>query len=147
MAVSVATEIVIDRTVEDLAAFAGNPDNAPLWYQNIKAVSWKTPRPLRVGSRIAFEAHFLRRVLVYTYEVTEIEPNRRLVMRTVEGPFPMETKYEFLPLGLGRSRMRLRNRGKPSGFGLLLIPLVAIAMYFANRKDLAKLKRIIESRS
>jgi hypothetical protein len=42
--------------------------------------------------------------------------------------------------------MTLRNRGEPSGFGRLAAPLMAAAMRRANRKDLARIKSILEQR-
>jgi hypothetical protein len=41
--------------------------------------------------------------------------------------------------------MTLRNVGKPSGLFGLAAPLMARAMRRANEKDLARLKRILES--
>ncbi|HEX2571851.1 MAG TPA: SRPBCC family protein, partial [Polyangia bacterium] len=93
MAVDVQTATIIDRPLGEVAAYAGNPDNAPRWYVNIKSVEWKTPAPICIGSRLAFVAEFLGRRLAYTYEIVDLVPESRLVMRTTEGPFPMETTY------------------------------------------------------
>jgi uncharacterized membrane protein len=145
MAVDVQTQIVISRPRPEVAAYASNPDNAASWYQNIESVEWKTPRPLTVGSRIAFVARFLGRRLSYTYEVTELVPGERFVQRTMEGPFPMETTYTWEDDPAGGTRMKLRNRGEPSGFSSLAAPVMASAMRRANQKDLAQLKAILET--
>ena len=146
MAVDVFTEVLIARPCAEVAAYASEPDNAPSWYVNIKAVEWKSPRPLAIGSRLAFVAQFLGRRLAYTYEVIELVPGEKLVMRTAEGPFPMETTYTWEAKADGSARMTLRNRGQPSGFSKLAAPLMASAMRKANRKDLDHLKALLEAR-
>lgn len=146
MAVDVRTEIVIDRPCAEVAAYAGDPSNAPRWYVNIESVEWRTPRPVAVGSRMDFVARFLGRRLAYTYEVVELVPGERLVMRTAQGPFPMETTYTWAALDPGRTRMTLRNRGEPAGFARVTAPMTAAAVRRATGKDLANLKRILESR-
>ena len=145
MAVDVVSATVIARPRAEVAAFAADPGNATRWYENIESVEWETPRPLAVGSRVAFVAHFLRRRLAYTYEIRAPVPGERLVMSTAEGPFPMETTYEWSDAGHGVTRMTLRNRGEPSGFKGVAAPLMAMAMRRANGKDLARLKEILES--
>jgi uncharacterized membrane protein len=146
MAVDVLTETVIERPVDVVAAYAGDPSNAPEWYSNIESVNWQTEPPVGVGSRMDFVAHFLGRRLAYTYEVVELVPGRRLVMRTAQGPFPMETRYEWSPVNENATRMTLRNRGEPSGFAGIAAPLMAGSMRRANRKDLARLKQVLEGR-
>jgi len=140
----VLTETVIDRPRAEVAAYAADPSHAPDWYANIESVEWKTTPPVAVGSRMAFVARFLGRRLAYTYEVAQLVPGERLVMRTAEGPFPMETTYTWEPVGESRTRMTLRNRGEPSGFSKVSAPLMAAAMRRANRKDLAQLKALLE---
>jgi hypothetical protein len=143
MAVDVITETMIARPRDQVAAFAGDPSRAPDWYVNIKSIEWKTPPPLRVGSQLAFVAQFLGRRLEYTYEIVELVPGERLVMRTSQGPFPMETTYTWESIE-GGTRMTLRNRGEPTGFAKIAAPLMAAAMRKANEKDLARLKSILE---
>jgi hypothetical protein len=141
----VLTSCVIARAPAVVSAFASDPDHAPQWYRNIRSVEWKSVRPLQAGSRLAFVAHFLGRRLAYTYEVMELDAGRRLVMRTAEGPFPMETTYTWEPAPGGGTRMTLRNRGTPSGFSRWVAPFMAIAVRRANRQDLALLKTILEA--
>ena len=144
MAVDVLTDIVIERPCDLVASYAGDPSNAPERYVNIKAVEWKTPPPLAVGSRLAFVALFLGRRLAYTYEIVELVAGTRLVMRTAEGPFPMETTYTWEAQGDGKTSMTLRNRGEPKGFSKIVGPLIGAAMRRANRNDLARLKALLE---
>lgn len=144
MAVDVLVGTVIDAPLERVAGFASDPGNAPQWYANIRSVRWVTPPPVALGSRMDFVARFLGRELAYTYEVTELEPGARMVMRTAQGPFPMETTYTWEAVAEGGTRMELRNQGEPSGFGRVAAPAMAAAVRRATTKDLARLKRLLE---
>jgi hypothetical protein len=139
----VTTKIEILCPKDKVSQFAADPDNAPEWYKNIKAVAWQTPRPLKVGSKVAFEAQFLGRKLSYTYEVMELS-GEKMVMRTAEGPFPMETSYEWHATGPDTTLMLLRNRGNPTGFSRFFSPFIANFMRKANQNDLKLLKQILE---
>jgi uncharacterized membrane protein len=142
--VDVLTEITINKPLNEVADYAANPENAPVWYENIKGAEWVTPKQLAVGSRIAFKAEFIGRKLSYTYEITNYIPGEMLVMRTAEGPFPMETTYTWKPVAEGQTLMTLRNRGNPSGFSKIFAPVMAWMMRKENKKDLRKIKEILE---
>ncbi|MEO7728972.1 MAG: SRPBCC family protein [Burkholderiales bacterium] len=144
MSVDIVSDITIARPRNEVAVFAADPANAPAWYVNIKSVEWKSPPPMRVGSKVAFVAHFLGKTLAYTYEITQLIPGERLVMRTAEGPFPMETTYTWESMPENGTRMTLRNRGTPAGFSRIVAPFMAIAMRRANRNDLSRLKALLE---
>jgi hypothetical protein len=143
VAVDVETRITIARSRAEVAAYACDPDHATAWYENIDSVEWQPP--LEVGVRLAFVARFLGRRLAYTYEVRELVPGERFVMSTAEGPFPMETTYEWADAADGTTRMTLRNRGEPSGFSRVAAPVMTAAMRRTNRKDLEQLKQILEA--
>ncbi|MDF2717253.1 MAG: ATPase [Paenibacillus sp.] len=145
--VDIVTNIVIKCPRDIVAAYAANPDHAPEWYVNIKSAEWRTPKPLAVGSQIAFIAHFLGRRLAYVYEIIEHIPGEKLVMRTADGPFPMETVYTWEPINGDRTLMTLRNRGEPAGFSKFFAPFMSLAMKKANRNDLKKIKHILENRT
>jgi uncharacterized membrane protein len=144
--VDVTVQTEIDRPVDVVAAYAGDPTNAPEWYVNIRSVAWQTEPPVRVGSRMDFVAQFLGRRIAYTYEVVELVPGERLVMRTQQGPFPMETTYTWSPTQSGGTVMTLTNRGEPRGFASVAGPMMERAMRRATAKDLAKLKALLETR-
>lgn len=147
MSVDVTSAIDIAVPREVVAAYAGDPSNAPEWYENIRSVAWHGEARLDEGAQVDFRARFLGRDLAYTYTLVEVEPGRRLVMRTAEGPFPMETTYEWSDTADGGTRMTLRNRGEPSGFAGLASGLMSRAMKRATDKDLRALKAILERRA
>ena len=145
MNVDVVTQIVIACPVDVVSGYAADPSNAPDWYVNIDSVEWKTPPPMQIGSQVEFVARFLGRTLRYTYEFAELVPGARVVMRTQQGPFPMETTYTWEPMADDATVMTMRNRGQPAGFSRLMAPIMKPAIRRANRKDLTKLKTILES--
>ena len=57
----------------------------------------------------------------------------------------METTYAWSDAGEGMTRMALRNRGEPAGFKRIGAPLMARAVQRANRKDLMRLRAILEA--
>ncbi|WP_449372617.1 SRPBCC family protein [Arthrobacter psychrolactophilus] len=142
--VDVQTEIYIGVPRAIVAAFAAEPGNAPHWYSNIALARWLSEPPLRVGSRMAFSARFLGRTLDYSYDVVEFVPGERLVMQTSQGPFPVRTSYNWSDVGNG-THMTLRNDGQPRGFSVVAGVLMAPMMRRAMRKDLAKIKEILEA--
>lgn len=144
MAVDVSSQIVIARPRREVAEYAANPDHAHGWYANIQSIEWETPPAVRLGSKVSFVAQFLGRRLAYTYEIVEWVPGERLVMRTAEGPFPMETSYRWEDSLDGGTHMTLSNRGNPAGFSKLMAPFLSMSMQRANRKDLALLKQRLE---
>lgn len=147
MVVDVFTKTTINCPLAIVSEYAANPDHAPEWYVNILSVEWQTPKPLTLGSKIAFKANFLGRELAYVYQITQYVPGEILIMRTADGPFPMETTYTWTAEEDNVTQMTLRNKGNPTGFSMLFTPFMSLMMKKANRKDLEKIKSILEKKS
>lgn len=143
--VDVLSQITIDSPIEKVSEYASNPENAPKWYKNINSAEWKTEKPLAVGSKIAFKARFLGKDLAYIYEIIEYTPGKELVMRTANGPFPMETTYTWSKVNNSSTLMTLRNKGNPKGFSKVITPFMSSMMKRANMEDLRAIKKIVET--
>jgi hypothetical protein len=52
--VDVTTEIIIERSHDEVSGFACNPDNAPTWYVNIKSADWRTPKTVFLGRQLGY---------------------------------------------------------------------------------------------
>ena len=145
--VDVAVTRVLPAPRSLVAAVAGEPSQAVRWYANIRSVRWHGEPQVRVGARMDFVASFLGRELTYTYEIVDLVPGRRLVMRTTSGPFPMETTYTWWDEATGAegpcTGMELRNVGTPRGFSRLASGVLPVAMRRAMRKDLQRLERVL----
>jgi hypothetical protein len=105
---------------------------------------WTSEPIAHVGSRIAIVVELLGRKFEFTYEIVEFTPGEKLMMRSIEGPFPMETVYSFEETRDGHTRMTMRNHGEPAGVSKLMTPMIVTTMRHAGEKDLAKLKDILE---
>jgi uncharacterized membrane protein len=140
----ISTGIAIDCPVDKVSGFAANLDNATQWYGNVKSAEWRSSKTLAVGSQIAFHTEFRGRMLTSVYQIVKYMPGQILVMATADGPFPMQTTLSWKAVNANSTQMTLRNRGIPTGLSALLSPFLAISMKRANKKDLKKLKEILE---
>jgi len=111
----------------------------------VESVEWKTKKSLRVGSRITFVGTLLGRRFTYTYEVTELVPLERLVMRTADGPFALETTYTCRTLRPDDANDAPEPGSADQPVLRLTARLMASAMRRTNGNDLARLKEILEA--
>jgi hypothetical protein len=141
--VDVEVHTTIDRPRREVAAYCCDPGNVTAWNANIHAVVWEPERSIGAGALLQFTSGFLGRRFEYTYEVAELIPEQRLVMRSDRGSFLMETTYLWEDDEQGGTWMTLRSRGEPMAFGLAA-PILATAIRRATANDLAQLKAILE---
>ena len=145
MTLDVTTDLVIERPREDVAGYVIDPAHDPVWIGGIREAEMLTPQPVAVGTRVRRIASFLGRKFEYVLEVARLEPNAEVVMRSVQGPFPMTVTYGFDDAGDG-TRMSIRVQGGGRGFYRVAGPVMASAVRRNIAGDLKRLKALLEGR-
>ncbi|HEU0303795.1 MAG TPA: SRPBCC family protein [Gaiellaceae bacterium] len=145
MPTDVRVELQIARPRDNVAAYAFDWTNDVQWIGAVTEAQLLTEPPLRAGSRVLRVATFLGSRLEYVNEVVEYEPPVRLVMSSVEAPFPMRITYVLDESPSGATTFRIRAEGDARGFYRLAAPLLAQAVRRSITKDLERLKVILET--
>ena len=142
--IDVSVRRVINAPRDLIADFTANPDNAPVWSSNIRAVNWHSERPAQIGSKMEFETIFLGRKLSHIFEIIDLVPGKSLHMRTTDAAMTLETSYEWSDVPAG-CEMTVCNRGQPDGFAKVAAPIMARAMRRSANRDLGNLARLTEA--
>ena len=146
MSVNVQVEVVINRARGDVARYAMDPSNDPIWISGIVEAKTLTEPPMSPGTQVERLARFLGQRIEYVLEVVEYDPESLLVMKSVKGPFPMEVFYRFRETP-GGTLAQIQVKGDASGFySKIAGPLMSRAVKRNITKDLKKLKQLLESR-
>ncbi len=143
MRIDITVETTIGRPREEVARFATDPANDPLWIGGIREARTITDGRLAPGSRVARVASFLGKRIEYVNEIDELLPGKRLLMHSVAGPFPMRVTYEFADADAG-SVVRIRVEGDAGGFYAVARPVLRRKVRRSVESDLARLKGLLE---
>jgi len=144
MAIREELSVVIDRPMEEVFAFATEPENEPLWQSTSLETEQTSGGPVGVGTTFRNTSKFLGRRIDSTYEVTENEPPRRQCVRATSGPIPGSGCYLFEPAE-GGTRFTQRFEAEIGGFFRLAEPLVGRAIRRQMEADMATLKDLLEA--
>lgn len=142
MAIDVTVSRTIGRSPRVVMAYLADAAHDTEWIGGLIEVH-PPDGPLAVGTRVERVAGFMRRRIEYVLEVVALEPERRIAMRSIRAPFPMEVTYEATPEGTG-SRVSLRVQGGPGGLARLLHPVMARQVRGNLTGDLARLAARLE---
>jgi len=143
--VNVRAELLIARPRAEVAAFASDPANDAKWIGGIKEVRVQTPPPFGPGTRVERVAFFRRKRVDYVLEVVDYEPGALIDMKSVKAPFEMRVTYRFEDAP-GGTRASIHIGGGPGGATWLIAPIIRRTVRKSIARDLANLKRIVESR-
>lgn len=141
MSFDVATTVVIEHPISEVASFTADPANLPSWWRPVASVEWVTEPPVMLGSQFLVRGRHLGRALVRRYEVVESTPGEQVAVSTTAGAFPTTTTLTWRPVGDHVTHVTLRTRGRPTGLDRLRAPFVARSVRRASRRALDDLRR------
>jgi uncharacterized protein YndB with AHSA1/START domain len=134
--------VTIRKPVAEVFRFVANHDNDTQWRPGV--IEMRKSGGEGVGERWYQRVKGpVGRQIPADIELTQLEPNRVLAFRTVEGPVRPEGRYEFADDG-GATRLTFSLRADLKGVKKLMSPMVQRQMT-AEVGNLDNLKRVLES--
>ena len=143
--VNVEIPVNIDRPVEEVFAYLSDVARIPEWNHMVDEVV-PSESPLRVGSTTRLKMRLLGRRIEATQEVTELEINRRVVIKT-GAPISVTDTWTFESLGENRSRLTYGSVGETKGFFKLADPIVGRIVKKQLTAQLEPFKELLEARA
>ncbi len=136
----------IARSVQDVFSFLADSENTPVWYVAVQSVRKLTPGPVSPGTVYEIVRHLPQGRVENEVEVSELETNARVTLRSLSGPTPFTYRYRLQPAGAGT---RLTLEAEISGEGLvgpaaLIAPLAGAFFKRGMAVNLQALKRHLE---
>jgi uncharacterized protein YndB with AHSA1/START domain len=142
---TVELSVTIARPVSDVYRVLTTPELTPRWSSNAIEEHMTTPGPVRVGSRRrATVRRPGRGTTENEIEVTAIEPERSMAVRSIEAPVPFTSSWTFTPVGDATRvdwRWDFQLRGWMRPVDVILGPTFGRTF----RRDLDRLKAMMET--
>jgi uncharacterized membrane protein len=146
--IKVQGSIVILKPVEQVFAFASNYENDPQWRAEVAQLRYSSSGPVKIGTQAVEVSRVVGQRLETTTEITQYEPNRKVVSKSVSGLVPIVTYREFETVPDG-TRFTYVLEGDVSGVLLFRLLRPILARWYQGQIGayLRKLKRIVEAAS
>ena len=143
---TVESTIHINRTPQEIFAFVSDYERDPRWRSEVVEMSYQSPGPTDIGRLALEKSKVFGRWLETLTQVTEYEPDTKIVSRSISGPTPV-ISYRFVtPDGAGtRFTYRLEVDISKEWFFRLLRPVMVPLYKKTIEAYLKRLKQILES--
>lgn len=141
--IKVETSVVINRPVEEVFEYMGDPSNNVQWQSGTIESKQTSEGPRGVGTTTQSVTQFLGKRLEFAAEVTEYEPNRRVGFNVTSGPFPFSGTTIFEEVE-GGTKVTLEAEADVSGVFKLAEPIVARTAQRQFDNNYLTLKDVLE---
>ena len=138
-----SADLKVNRPVEKVFAWLTNVDNQGKFDKSSLKMELLTPGPWRAGSQFRELRDLGGRKTEVLSEVSELEPNRRFVIRSKTGPGWVGV-WNFEPEGT-ETRLNWTGQLTMQGFARLVEPLIGRQMRSQIGQQFAQLPNLLES--
>lgn len=136
--------IHVARPPDEVFAYADAPENAPKWAEGIVRFDITDEKPGRVGTRYVMVIREGGRDAEYDGETLAYEPGRYRKEVARRGKMEMFMELRAEPED-GGTRLTQGVEVPLRGMMLLFTPVMGVMLRRSSRKQLAKLKELLES--
>lgn len=138
--------ILISRPPDEVFAFMDDVGREHEWQPNLRSATKEPPGPTAIGTLKRYTSDFMGRSVDNCYEVTELEPGRRVVYRTTKDSSLNAVNETTCEPAEGGTRITMRIEARPKGI-LRLIPRAVLeeTARMEVHAALERLKGILES--
>ncbi|MEE9283041.1 MAG: SRPBCC family protein [Nitrososphaerales archaeon] len=144
--VDLNVDVVINRPVEEVFAYMGNPENNVNWQSHCLGSVITSEGPIGVGTTFTDEIKLLGRRIKQIFEITEYDPNRKFSNKSISGPMGATGTYTFESVE-GGTKVTVAGRVEPSGLFKLIKPIIIREGKKEWESSLANLKGLLEATS
>jgi hypothetical protein len=121
---AIVTSVEVDRTAEDVFAYATDPTRFSEWQQGVVSGQLEQPESPGVGTRCFTTRRIGGADRASTSVISHISPPMTWGVRGVDGPIRAIVDLTVEPLTEARSRLTISVDFTGHGLGKILVPLV-----------------------
>ena len=140
----IESSVVINGPVEEVFAFANDPDNDAQWQTGVLESKQTSEGPIGIGATSSNVIQFLGQRIESTTEVTEYEPNMKVSTKATSGPIPFNSTSTFESVE-GGTKVTTVAEIEFGGLFKLAEPIVSRSAKRQFEGSMATLKDILEA--
>jgi carbon monoxide dehydrogenase subunit G len=141
---AITEAIDIDATPETIFPWLIEPDRLARWIGGFVGSEALTDGGARLGARSRDTLSEGSRTIVVETEITEFQPGRLMRVHIEAGSFRSDDSYRLIPADQG-TRLVYTSDVHLGGLMRLMAPIVTRQLRARAERDLATLKRVIET--
>ena len=136
--------IVINRPAHDVFVYMTDVDKETEWQGELLEAKQTSNGPLSVGATVREVRNFMNSRMEVVFEITELDPDRKMAFKSISAPFPMNGWYRLEPVE-GGTNVTFFIEGELTGIFRMTEPIVAQTAKRQINADLGRLKALLES--